>query len=182
MSVVTQPTLTPEFGAALRDFLAQTIELELETTKKVIAAIPESQRDYRPAAKNRSAWELAWHIAKEDVLFLNFICEGKFDFTDTRYDQQEPKGCAEMAEWYDRNLRRALGQIRKLTPEQMVESLDFLGMMMMPRFQLLMLMGSHSIHHRGQLSAYLRPMGAQVPSIYGPSADTEDQSKTAAAD
>jgi uncharacterized damage-inducible protein DinB len=183
MSTATQPTVSPEFAAALRDLLAQTLEYELETTKRVMAALPDAQRNYRPAAKNRSAWEIAWHIAKEDVLFLDNICEGKFDFMDSRYDSQEPKTSAEMADWYDRNLRQALSKIRQLTPQQLIEALNFLGMMTMPRFQLLMLMCNHSVHHRGQLSAYLRPMGARVPSIYGPSADTEeDAAKPAAAD
>ncbi len=183
MSTASQPTPTPEFVAGLRDFLAQAIEYELETTKRVLAAIPDARSDYRPAPKNRSAHELAWHIAMEDVLFLDNICEGKFDFTDKRYHSQEPRSGAAMAEWYDRNLRRALANIRQLTPQQLLEIVDFLGMMSVPRFQLLMMMNSHSIHHRGQLSVYLRPMGARVPSIYGPTADTmEDAAKTSAAD
>src|SRR5581483_9144207 len=118
---------------------------ELEITKKVLAAVPDARRDYRPSPKNRSAHELAWHIAKEDVLFLDNICEGKFDFMDTRYDSQEPKASAVMTEWYDRNMRLALDKVRQLTPQQMVENLDFLGVAMMPRFQLLMLMNNHTI-------------------------------------
>ena len=49
--------------------------------------------------------------------------------------------------------------------------LDFFGMMQMPAVVFLQLCIKHSVHHRGQLSAYLRPMGGKVPSIYGPSAD-----------
>jgi uncharacterized damage-inducible protein DinB len=175
--------MTPEFVTALRDLLVRGLEYEMAATKNVIAAVPDAQREYRPAAKNRSAWEIAWHITKEDVLFLDNIYEGKFDFMDTRYDSQEPKTSAEMADWYDRNLRRALASVRQLTPQQLLEAVDFLGMMTAPRFQLLMMMSNHSIHHRGQLSVYLRPMGARVPSIYGPTADTEeDAHKASAAD
>ncbi len=182
MSTASQPTLTPETAAAFRDFIAQTIAQELETTKRVLNAIPDDQCGYRPSEKCRTAREIAWHIAKEDVLFLDQICEGKFDFTDKRYDGQEPRTIAEMVDWYDRHLTRSLGKVRSLTPQQLAEPLDFLGMATLPRVQYLLLMNSHSIHHRGQLSAYLRPMGAKVPSIYGPSADTTEEAKASAAD
>ena len=51
------------------------------------------------------------------------------------------------------------------------ETLDFIGMMQMPRAQFIGFANNHSMHHRGQLAAYLRAMGSKVPNIYGPSAD-----------
>jgi uncharacterized damage-inducible protein DinB len=182
MSTAIQPSLTPEFAAAFRDFMVQTIAREVDTTKCVLSAIPDDRSGYRPTEKCRTAREIAWHIAKEDVLFLDQIAEGKFDFTDERYDSQEPKTVAEMPAWYERNLQQALAKVRALTPQQLIEPLDFMGMVTLPRFQFLLLMSSHSIHHRGQVSAYLRPMGAKVPGIYGPSADTEEQASAPAAD
>ena len=56
---------------------------------------------------------------------------------------------------------------------ELAEELDFFGMMKTPAVAVLGVMIKHSIHHRGQLSTYLRPMGCKVPGIYGPSADTE---------
>jgi uncharacterized damage-inducible protein DinB len=55
----------------------------------------------------------------------------------------------------------------------MTEVLDFFGFMKMPRAQFVVFASNHSIHHRGQLAAYLRAMGSKVPNIYGPSADAE---------
>jgi len=182
MSTATQPVFTPEFAAAFRDLMAQSIRQELETTKRVLAAVPDNCGDYRPADKCRSGREIAWHIAKEDVLFLEQTYEGKFDFADDRYNQ-EPKTIAEMVEWYDTNMRRVLASVLSLTPEQLLQPLDFMGIVTLPRLQYLLLMNNHSVHHRGQLSVYLRPMGAKVPSIYGPSADTElEESNASAAD
>jgi len=50
--------------------------------------------------------------------------------------------------------------------------IDLFGLMQMPGINFLSMAAKHSVHHRGQLSTYLRPMGGNVPGIYGPSADT----------
>jgi len=171
MATAPTPTLTSEFATALRELMLQGLAQEMETTSKVIAAIPDGERDYRPDPKARTAWELAWHIAAEDVVFLDQIVEGKFAFPDPRYDNQRPKTAAELAAWYRTNFARALDKIRTLTPQQLTTPLDFFGIMTLPRVQFLGLVSNHSVHHRGQLSTYLRPMGSKVPQIYGGSAD-----------
>jgi uncharacterized damage-inducible protein DinB len=63
--------------------------------------------------------------------------------------------------------------VRSLADAKLAEEIDFFGMMKLPAVFLIGLMEKHSIHHRGQLSAYLRPMGCKVPGIYGPSGDTQ---------
>jgi uncharacterized damage-inducible protein DinB len=60
-----------------------------------------------------------------------------------------------------------------MSGEQLCGKIDFLGMWQMPGIVYLSLIIKHSVHHRGQLSTYLRPMGGKVPGIYGPSADTQ---------
>ncbi len=62
-------------------------------------------------------------------------------------------------------------RVRAMTPEQLVTPVDFLGAFNFPAVFYLGFVNNHSIHHRGQLSVYLRPMGSKVPSIYGGSAD-----------
>jgi uncharacterized damage-inducible protein DinB len=64
-----------------------------------------------------------------------------------------------------------LEQVKAMTPEQLATEVDFFGVMKMPAVGLLSMALRHSIHHRGQLSSYLRAMGGKVPGIYGPSAD-----------
>ena len=64
-----------------------------------------------------------------------------------------------------------LKQIEGLSGEQLTQSVDFRGMFQMPAVSFLTLSQNHTIHHRGQLSTYLRPMGGKVPSIYGESVD-----------
>jgi len=67
----------------------------------------------------------------------------------------------------------ALSRVRELSGEKLANVLDVLGMIQAPAVSLLAMAVKHSVHHRGQLSTYLRPMGGQVPGIYGPSADTQ---------
>lgn len=169
MSSAPQPS--PEFAAGFREAFLQGLEFEIPTTMKVIAAVPDAKRDWKPDPKARSAWELAWHIASEDVIFLEQIAEGKFSFPDSRYEKEQPATTADMAEWYQRRMKDAIAKVRKMTPQQLVQPLDFLGMFKFPAFVYFTFMSNHSIHHRGQLSTYLRPMGGKVPSIYGGSAD-----------
>jgi hypothetical protein len=84
-----QPALSPEFAVGMRDSLLQGLGRELEITKKVIAAIPEDKRDYRPDPKARTAWELAWHLASCDVQMRDEVADHKFEM-EPRF-KEEPK-------------------------------------------------------------------------------------------
>ena len=69
----------------------------------------------------------------------------------------------------------ALNRVRAMSGEELAKIIDLLGMIQVPGVNLLSMTIKHSVHHRGQLSAYLRAMGGKVPGIYGPSADTQEQ-------
>lgn len=170
-TAAAEPKVSPEFAAGVRDFMLMGIEQEIPKTMAVIAAVPDAKREWKPDAASRNAWDLAWHLACEDVLFLDQIVEGKFAFPDSRYDKEKPSTSADLATWYQKKMAIAIGRVKKMTPQQLTTPIDFLGMFKFPAFAYIGFMNSHSIHHRGQLSVYLRPMGSKVPSIYGPSAD-----------
>ncbi len=63
----------------LTQYFANMFENEGKTTAKVLAAVPDSGRDYKPDGKSRTAWELATHLALGDVWFLDSIINGKFE-------------------------------------------------------------------------------------------------------
>jgi uncharacterized damage-inducible protein DinB len=88
---------------------------------------------------------------------------------------------AEIASWYEQRYAGNLEALAKATNEQLTKSVDFRGMFQRPAVTFLMMGLNHTIHHRGQLSSYLRCMGAKVPSIYGESYDTEQARKAAQA-
>jgi uncharacterized damage-inducible protein DinB len=164
-----QRALTPEFAEALREMRLQGLANEMQITKKVFAAVPDAKRDYRPDPKARTAWELAWHLASTDVQMLHEIAEHKFSM-EPRF-KDEPKNIADLVSWYEKNFLRAMERVRGMTPAQLATPVDFLGVFNFPAVFYLGFVNNHSVHHRGQLAVYLRPMGSKVPSIYGGSAD-----------
>ena len=164
-----QQSLSPEFAAGLREVMLTGLAREMETTKKVLAAVLDNQRDFRLDPKARTAWELAWHLASCDVQMTDEIADQKFQM-EPRF-KDEPKHVAELVKWYDTNFNRAMGRVKAMTAEQLCTPVDFYGVFNMPAVFYLSFVNNHSIHHRGQLAAYLRPLGSKVPSIYGGSAD-----------
>jgi uncharacterized damage-inducible protein DinB len=162
--------LTPEFAAGYRAMMLDGVTRELEITKKVLAAIPDSKKDYRHDPNCRTAWELAWHLANTDVQFLDGIADLNFKM-ESPDAEQKPKTVAELVEWYDTNFKRAAARVAALTPEQLATPISFYGVFNFPAVFYLGFLNNHSIHHRGALATYLRPMGSKVPSIYGGSYD-----------
>ena len=164
--------MTAEQARFAADLALATSEQERETTKRVIAAIPASGLNYSPDPKSMKALDLAWHLASADWFFLNSVLEGKFSGGDS-HRPENIKSVEDVLNWYDQNVPPLAARVKALSDAQLAQSIDFFGMMQAPAAWYLSLMIRHGVHHRGQLSAYLRPMGAKVPSIYGPSADTQ---------
>ena len=165
-----QPAITPEFIVTFRDMMLQGIQMEMKATKKVLGAVLDSGHDYRPDPKARTAKELAWHLAAEDVKFLDGIANLEFGTTKAG---AAPATTAEIVKWYDTNMPRAIARVQAMTAEQLLTPVEFFGMFNLPSAMYLNFMFGHSVHHRGELAVYLRPMGSKVPSIYGPSADDD---------
>ena len=138
---------------------------ESATTRKVLAAVPDETSDYRPAEKSMTGAELAAHIALSDMWFLKGIIAGQFG----QEDQPKLKPSEALAA-YDAGMPDLIARLKQLTPEQLVAPTTFFAWTN-PLVTYLAFYLNHSIHHRGQLSSYLRPMGSKVPSIYGGSAD-----------
>jgi len=143
---------------------------EMPVTKGVIDAVPESRKEYRPDPKARTANELAWHLANSEVWFLKGIADGAFS-DPAAFEKDAPKTIAEVAQWYESNAQKEAERVSKMGPEQLSTPIDFFGAFKLPAFAYLEFATKHSCHHRGQLAAYLRPMGSKCPDIYGGSAD-----------
>jgi uncharacterized damage-inducible protein DinB len=161
---------TPEFALGYRAIMLDGLAREVETTKKVLAAIPDDKKDYRPEPCARTAWELAWHLANTDVQFMDGIGDLKFNMA-ARSEMEKPKNVGELVAWYDANMKRSAVKVAGLSGEQLLTPVDFMGVFNMPAAFYLAFLNNHSIHHRGELATYLRPMGSKVPSIYGGSYD-----------
>ena len=137
-------------------------------TRKIIRTIPMDKGDYRPDPISKTALELAWHIVAAEHRFLDGIVAGKFDFT-PNHRPESIHDSAGLADWYEKTFAADFERLSKISGDQLTRIIDFRGMFQLPALTYIQFTLFHSIHHRGQLSMYLRPMGAQVPTIYGES-------------
>jgi len=160
--------LTPDFVLGYRAIMLDGIAREAECTKRVIAAVPDGKSEYRPDPHARTAKELAWHIANTDIQFLDGIADLNFSM---QSPDTKPQTSAEVVVWYDENIKRGLARVAAMSPEQLMTPVGFFGVFNLPAAFYLGFLNNHSIHHRGELATYLRPMGSKVPSIYGGSYD-----------
>jgi uncharacterized damage-inducible protein DinB len=151
-------------------FVLADYEQERATTRKVLAAVPAGHESYTPDGRSMDALKLAWHIASAEKFFLDGVVSGKFDAGEPGVPEAI-KSAADVVAWYDAHLGESTDAVKALPAEALTREIDFFGMFQAPALTFISLMLRHSIHHRGQLSAYLRPMGAKVPGIYGPSGD-----------
>ena len=167
--------MNPEHAKAAADMLATVWEGEFPATCQVLAAVKNDNRDYKPDAKSRTAWQLATHLATADIWFIDSILKGAFEWNEDAAKQAEAqfKTVNDVVEFYKKSFPEKLKQLRALPADKLTPTVSFFGMMSLPNVQFIGFANNHSIHHRGQLAAYLRAMGSKVPNIYGPSADAE---------
>jgi uncharacterized damage-inducible protein DinB len=165
--------LSPQQARGLADYLLGDLQQEMSTTIRVIEAASGGNLDYAPDPKSMTALALTRHLVTVDAWFLNSIADGAFVGGETSPEDSKILTPADAATKYKELVSAAAVRVQGMSDEKLAEELDFFGMMKLPAVFLIGVMGKHSIHHRGQLSAYLRPMGCKVPGIYGPSGDTQ---------
>jgi uncharacterized damage-inducible protein DinB len=173
-------TLTPDQAAVVLATALPSLKAEHRVTKTVIAAIPPDKADYRPDSIVRSAIDLAWHIAASEARFLEAAASGAFDFSGGARPESI-RTPAEVVDWYSERFAKDVDRLKQLTGDELVKIVDFRGVFQFPAVIYVQIGLHHSIHHRGQLSMYLRPMGAKVPSIYGESYDAREAREKAQA-
>ncbi len=150
-------------------------ESEFQATMEVLAAVKDDNREYKPDPKSRTAWDLARHLAMADVWFADSIAAGKFEWNQDAVKKAEDgfKSVNEVVEYYKTAFPASLQALRALSGDQLAETIGFFGNFNKTRAGFIGFANNHSVHHRGQLAAYLRPLGSKVPNIYGPSADAK---------
>ena len=165
--------MNPTEAKIIADYLTTNFEGEMQTTLRVLAAVPAEKLDYSPDSLAKSGIGLVRHIVIEDEWILNSVADGRFD---TPGDDSDACGIMtpqDGVEQYKARIPAALSRIRAMSGEQLSQIIDLFGMIQAPAVDFLALALKHSVHHRGQLSSYIRPMGGRVPGIYGPSANTQ---------
>ena len=169
--------LQPDQATFLRNSVYQPgLTDEHRITKSIIGAIPLDKGGYRPDEISKTALDLAWHIAVTEMRFMDAVPAGQFDFG-PKPRPESIKNSADLASWYEDNFATRLGSLSKTSAEQLSKVIDFRGMFQLPAIMYMGFLLHHTVHHRGQLSMYLRPMGAKVPAIYGESYDSAEARK-----
>ena len=138
---------------------------ESKTTRNVLARIPEGS-DYRPDPRSRTAQEIAWQIVCEEQMLMDALESGKAEWA----PPPAPAAMSEVLAAYERQSEAIARRLADLPAEKWAGTLDFFGGQR-PASGMAWSFLFDIVHHRGQITTYLRPLGSTVPKIYGPSAD-----------
>ena len=138
---------------------------ESETTARVLARIPEGS-DYRPDPRSRTAREIAWQIVAEEKMLIEAMETGVGEWAPGPL----PETMRELCETYGRQSAEIARRWQALPASRGDGTLDFFGTQR-PASPMAWSFLFDIVHHRGQITTYLRPMGSTVPQIYGPSGD-----------
>ncbi len=160
---------------AISAALLPEFDHEMATARTVVERVPEAKYGWKPHAKSMSAGRLASHIAEMPTWATAGIALDALDLA-TGYKPFEAGSRAELLAAFDKNAAAARAAIAGCSDETFMKNWSLKNgdktLMTMPKIAVVRtFVMNHTIHHRGQLSVYLRELDVPVPSIYGPSAD-----------
>ncbi|MGQ0541989.1 MAG: DinB family protein [Blastocatellia bacterium] len=167
-------------SAALSNNIASALIAEMEqeaaTARKCLERVPADKFDWKPHEKSMSFGKLASHIAEMFGWTPPTLQQPELDFAKMDYKPFEPQTTEELVEYLDKNVAEALDTLRNTPDEVFMENWTMRNgeqiYFTMPKAVVMRsFVMNHIVHHRGQLSVYLRLNEIPVPSIYGPSAD-----------
>lgn len=159
--------------------LLSEFDQEMQTTRRVLERVPEGRFDWKPHAKSMSMGRLASHVAELVGWVMTTLERDALDMNPPGGPTYEPRTYAasgDLLAAFDANVAASRRTLAATPDARLGETWTLLSageaLLSMPRGAVLRtFVFNHVIHHRGQLSVYLRESGVPVPSIYGPSAD-----------
>jgi uncharacterized damage-inducible protein DinB len=156
-----------------QEFFLKRWDGEQRAFREVLQAVPGEHFDYAPHEHSTKAGDLAWQIALEQEMLLGMLETGELRFE----MRPRPSGPGEIVAAYESASEKLRQQLEKDDEERWNRKASFLtGGKEIGSNEVMNYMWGFlfdMVHHRGQLAAYLRPMGAKVPAIYGPSGDSK---------
>ncbi|MCB9881424.1 MAG: DinB family protein [Planctomycetes bacterium] len=153
--------------------LIAELRIESGSTRKLLERVPPASLAWKPHERSRSLGEVAAHVANIPGLFLATLGQDEFD----RHDYVSATDTVEgLVATFDRNVARSLEVLSALTEEKLLAPWRYrygeTVVFELPRLVVIRTTAlNHMIHHRGQLSVYLRLLDVPLPSVYGPTAD-----------
>jgi uncharacterized damage-inducible protein DinB len=157
-----------------REFFISRRPEEFKMFQEVLRAMPADKLGYKPHDRSPSAAQIMWMIAKEQEACVQALDNGKVEWQDVA-----PPTAPEILSTFEKHWQALDDRLQKADDKLWNRNAQFVyeGKVVdeQPVGKALWFMLFDAIHHRGQLTAYLRPMGGRVPAVYGPSADTQDK-------
>jgi uncharacterized damage-inducible protein DinB len=152
---------------------AEELRTEAVATRKMLERVPEDAFDWKPHEKSMALGRLAGHVAELVGMLVPMVSKDAMDFGDFR--PFKPASVAELVEQFDGNVAQAVELLKNQSDEQLPKTWHIKSgekvFLEMPRGTFIRWLLSHIVHHRGQLSVYLRLRDVPLPSVYGPTAD-----------
>jgi uncharacterized damage-inducible protein DinB len=163
---------------AVVDTLLPEFKKEMAATRKLLERVPVERGDWRPHAKSRTLLQLASHVADLPSMATRIMTSAEFDAGGPRPERPPIRTTADLVAGFDGNAEAALTALAGRPDGELTErwTFKFKGreVFTLPRTAALRATCiSHLIHHRGQLTVYLRLLDVPLPSIYGPTADED---------
>ena len=158
----------------LKEHYLKAYDEEHQKTLRVLRAFPKDKADLRPHAKSKTARELAFTFVVEQGAIEKALTTG-FDWSKPRTWPDPPESWDAIVDALEQGHRKTTGLLEKMPENALAETVQFMVAPKtvgdMTKLQFLWNMLHDQIHHRGQLSVYLRMAEGKVPAIFGPSAD-----------
>jgi uncharacterized damage-inducible protein DinB len=156
------------------DGMLQELEQEAQTTRRVLARVPDNQLTWRPHKKARTLGELALHVAIVPGAVATLAAQPQMQAP--QFIDPSPNSASELIPALDESIAKAKSVLTGMDDATLNATFRMMQgereVFAIPRVVMLRsIMLNHWYHHRGQLTAYLRELGVPIPSIYGPSAD-----------
>lgn len=161
---------------ALKDAMLSELKKEADSTKKILERVPEQSFDWKPHEKSMTLGRLATHIAEIPHWISDILISDELDFGVHKFERRLVTSNHELLEIFQEKLNKAMEDLQNASDDSLKEKWILRRgdtvFFELPRIAVIRSFGlSHFIHHRGQLSVYLRMLDLPVPGMYGPSAD-----------
>jgi len=154
----------------------QELVLESEVTRRYLAAVPFEKAHFKPAEKSETLGRLAIHLAEITAWWTSCVRNQKLDFID--FKPMELNSTDELLDYFDSLLAEAKEALNYVTDDEFIKEWSMTYgddiLFTLPKYQVARIFCmNHLVHHRAQLSVYLRILDIPVPAVYGPSADDD---------
>jgi uncharacterized damage-inducible protein DinB len=156
--------------------LIAELKHEAATTRKMLERVPQDALSWQPHEKSMTMGRLAAHIAGLPFLLVATLSFDEYDTNDLRAQSPPADNVLSILEAFDKNIADALESLKTQSDERLLTPWRYRNgeqlLFEMPRLAVIrFVILNHIVHHRGQLSVYLRLRDVPLPSVYGPTAD-----------